>query len=60
MTVFSPLEFEHDAVGWNDHCPIQCSSRVAQLEDLERRLAAKRLLAERCSALSGVVWCGAH
>ena len=46
-----PWEFEHDAVGWNDRLPnLNAALGVAQLEDLERRLAAKRLLAERYTA----------
>ena len=40
--------FEHDAVGWNDRMPnLNAALGVAQLEDLERRLEAKRLLAGR-------------
>ena len=43
-----PWEFEHDAVGWNDRLPnINAALGVAQLEDLDRRLEAKRRLAER-------------
>ena len=43
--------FEHDAVAWNDRLPnINAALGVAQLEDLERRLEAKRLLAERYRA----------
>jgi len=43
-----PWAFEHDAVGWNDRLPnLNGALGVAQLEDLERRLAAKRRLAER-------------
>ena len=43
-----PWAFEHDAVGWNDRLPnLNASLGVAQLEDLDRRLAAKRQLAER-------------
>ena len=41
-----PWEFEHDAVGWNDRLPnINAALGVAQLEDLDRRLEAKRRLA---------------
>jgi dTDP-4-amino-4,6-dideoxygalactose transaminase len=40
--------FEHDAVGWNDRMPnLNAALGVAQLEDLGRRLKAKRLLADR-------------
>lgn len=43
-----PWEFEHDAVGWNDRLPnINAALGVAQLEDLDRRLEAKRRLADR-------------
>jgi len=46
-----PWEFEHDAVGWNDRLPnLNAALGVAQLEDLDRRLAAKRRLAERYAA----------
>jgi len=46
-----PWAFEHDAVGWNDRLPnLNAALGVAQLEDLERRLAAKRRLAERYAA----------
>ena len=42
-----PWEFEHDAVGWNDRLPnLNAALGVAQLEDMERRLAAKRELAD--------------
>ena len=42
-----PWEFEHDAVGWNDRLPnINAALGVAQLKDLDRRLEAKRRLAE--------------
>lgn len=42
-----PWAFEHDAVGWNDRLPnLNAALGVAQLEDLERRLQAKRQLAE--------------
>lgn len=41
-------DFEHDAVGWNDRLPnINAALGVAQLEDLHRRLSAKRSLAQR-------------
>jgi perosamine synthetase len=43
-----PWAFEHDAVGWNDRMPnLNAALGVAQLEDLERRVKAKRQLAER-------------
>ncbi|MBW0180976.1 MAG: LegC family aminotransferase [Vulcanococcus sp.] len=43
-----PWAFEHDAVGWNDRMPnLNAALGVAQLEDLERRLQAKRKLTER-------------
>jgi perosamine synthetase len=43
-----PWAFDHDAVGWNDRLPnLNAALGVAQLEDLDRRLAAKRQLAER-------------
>jgi len=43
-------EVEHDAVGWNDRLPnLNAALGVAQLEDLEQRLLAKRKLAERYS-----------
>jgi len=46
-----PWAFDHDAVGWNDRLPnINAAIGVAQLEDLERRLRAKRQLAERYGA----------
>jgi perosamine synthetase len=42
-----PWAFEHDAVGWNDRLPnLNAALGVAQLEDLDRRLQAKRHLAE--------------
>ncbi len=42
-----PWAFNHDAVGWNDRMPnINAALGVAQLEDLDRRLDAKRLLAK--------------
>jgi perosamine synthetase len=54
-----PWAFEHDVVGWNDRLPnLNAALGVAQLEDLDRRLQAKRQLAERYaeafSALDGV------
>jgi perosamine synthetase len=51
-----PWAFEHDAVGWNDRLPnLNAALGVAQLEDLDRRLAAKRQLAERyAQAFSGL------
>jgi dTDP-4-amino-4,6-dideoxygalactose transaminase len=51
-----PWAFEHDAVGWNDRMPnLNAALGVAQLEDLDRRLAAKRQLAERYTeAFSGL------
>ena len=51
-----PWEFYHDAVGWNDRLPnLNAALGVAQLEDLDRRLQSKRLLA-KCyeDALSGL------
>lgn len=43
-----PWAFDHDAVGWNDRLPnLNAALGVAQLEDLDRRLEAKRQLAER-------------
>ena len=43
-----PWAFDHDAVGWNDRLPnLNAALGVAQLEDLDRRLDAKRLLAKR-------------
>ena len=46
-----PWAFDHDAVGWNDRLPnLNAALGVAQLEDLERRLQAKRMLAERYGA----------
>ena len=43
-----PWAFDHDAVGWNDRLPnLNAALGVAQLEDLDRRLDAKRLLAQR-------------
>jgi aminotransferase in exopolysaccharide biosynthesis len=51
-----PWAFEHDAVGWNDRLPnLNAALGVAQLEDLPRRLQAKRRLAERyAAAFAGV------
>jgi aminotransferase in exopolysaccharide biosynthesis len=43
-----PWAFDHDAVGWNDRLPnLNAALGVAQLEDLDRRLKAKRQLAKR-------------
>ena len=43
-----PWAFDHDAVGWNDRLPnLNAALGVAQLEDLDRRLDAKRLLSHR-------------
>ena len=40
--------FHHDSVGWNDRLPnINAALGVAQLENLEPRLEAKRLLAKQ-------------
>ena len=40
-----PWAFDHDAVGWNDRMPnLNAALGVAQLEDLDRRLKAKRQL----------------
>ena len=42
-----PWAFEHDAVGWNDRLPnLNAALGVAQIEDLERRIDAKRRLAK--------------
>jgi len=51
-----PWAFEHDAVGWNDRLPnLNAALGVAQLEDLPRRLEAKRQLAVRYDqAFTGV------
>ncbi len=43
-----PWAFDHDAVGWNDRLPnLNAALGVAQLEDLDRRIEAKRQLAQR-------------
>jgi perosamine synthetase len=45
-----PWAFDHDAVGWNDRMPnLNAALGFAQLEDLDRRLEAKRQLAQRYS-----------
>lgn len=51
-----PWAFEHNEVGWNDRMPnLNAALGVAQLEDLERRLQAKRDLAKRYrAAFSGL------
>ena len=51
-----PWAFDHDAVGWNDRLPnLNAALGVAQLEDLDRRLEAKRQLAARyAEAFSGL------
>ena len=51
-----PWAFDHDAVGWNDRLPnLNAALGVAQLEDLDRRLAAKRQLARRyLDAFAGI------
>ncbi|MCP9812597.1 LegC family aminotransferase [Synechococcus lacustris] len=51
-----PWAFEHDEVAWNDRLPnLNAALGVAQLEDLSRRLEAKRQLAERyAQAFAGV------
>ena len=42
-----PWSFDHDAVGWNDRMPnLNAALGCAQLNDLDKRLQAKRLLAE--------------
>ena len=42
-----PWAFEHDALGWNDRLPnLNAALGVAQMEDLDRRLDAKLLLAK--------------
>ena len=43
-----PWDFDHDVVGWNDRLPnLNAALGVAQLEDLQRRLDVKRMLAKR-------------
>lgn len=43
-----PWAFHHDAVGWNDRLPnLNAALGCAQLEDLDRRLKSKQLLARR-------------
>ena len=43
-----PWAFDHDAVGWNDRLPnLNAALGVAQLENLDRRLEAKRQLVQR-------------
>jgi perosamine synthetase len=43
-----PWAFEHDAVGWNDRLPnLNAALGVAQLEDLDRRVKAKRQVAQQ-------------
>ena len=43
-----PWAFDHDAVGWNDRLPnLNAALGCAQLEDLDRRLKSKQLLARR-------------
>ena len=54
-----PWQFDHDSVGWNDRLPnINAALGVAQLEDLDRRLNAKRklsmLYAEAFADVEGV------
>ena len=51
-----PWAFDHDVVGWNDRMPnLNAALGVAQLEDLRRRLEAKRQLFENYStAFSGL------
>ena len=45
-----PWAFDHDAVAWNDRLPnLNAALGVAQLEDLDRRLEAKRQIAHRYS-----------
>ena len=45
-----PWAFDHDAVAWNDRLPnLNAALGVAQLEDLDRRLEAKRQIAYRYS-----------
>ena len=42
-----PWDFDHDAVGWNDRLPnLNAALGVAQLEDIDRRLHAKRRLVQ--------------
>ena len=46
-----PWAFDHDSIGWNDRLPnLNAALGVAQLEDLDRRLRAKRALADCYSA----------
>ena len=51
-----PWAFEHDEVAWNDRMPnLNAALGVAQLEDIGRRLEAKRQLAERyAQAFAGI------
>ena len=43
-----PWAFDHDSVGWNDRLPnLNAALGVAQLENLDRRIEAKRQLAQR-------------
>ena len=43
-----PWAFYHDEVGWNDRMPnLNAALGLAQLEDLDRRLEAKRQLTQR-------------
>jgi perosamine synthetase len=50
-------DFYHDAVGWNDRLPnLNAALGLAQLENLDRRLVAKRNVAQRYEeALSNLV-----
>ena len=51
-----PWAFDHDAVGWNDRLPnLNAALGVAQLEKLDRRLEAKRVLVQRyVQAFAGI------
>ena len=51
-----PWAFEHDEVAWNDRMPnLNAALGVAQLEDIGRRVEAKRQLAERyAQAFAGI------
>ena len=43
-----PWSFDHDAIAWNDRLPnVNAALGVAQLEDINRRLEAKRNIAQQ-------------
>lgn len=52
-----PWDFDHDEVAWNDRMPnINAALGVAQLDCLDRRLEAKKALADRyAQAMEGLV-----